>query len=71
VVKKAMSRHSIQAERVVFAPLPQLAPKADAMFRIHTQGLRAGDQRVRVQLTSDEVQQPITKEVSTRVYADQ
>ena len=65
------SRHAIQGEKVVFAPLPHLAPKADATFRIHAQGLRAGDQRVRVQLTSDEVQQPITKEVSTRVYADQ
>ena len=65
------SRHSIQGERVIFAPLPQLAPKAETVFRIHAQGLRAGDQRVRVQVTSDEVQQPITKEVSTRVYADQ
>ncbi len=65
------SRHAIRGERVVFAPMPQLAPKADATIRIHAQGLRAGDQRVRVQLTSDEVQQPITKEVSTRVYADQ
>lgn len=65
------SRHAIQGERVVFSPLPQLAPKADSTFRIHAQGLRAGDQRIRVQLTSDEVQQPITKEVSTRVYADQ
>ena len=65
------SRHAIHGDRVVFAPLPQLAPKAEALFRIHAQGLRAGDQRVRVQLTSDEVQQPITKEVSTRVYADQ
>jgi uncharacterized repeat protein (TIGR01451 family) len=65
------SRHAIQGERVIFAPLPQLAPKADAVFRIHAQGLRAGDQRVLVQLTSDEMQKPITKEVSTRVYADQ
>lgn len=65
------SRHTIQGERVIFAPLPQLAPKAESVFRIHAQGLRAGDQRVRVQVTSDEVQQPITKEVSTRVYADQ
>ena len=65
------SRHAIQGERVIFAPLRNLAPKADAVFRIQAQGLRAGDQRVRVQITSDEVQQPITKEVSTRVYADQ
>ncbi len=65
------SRHAIQGDRVIFAPLAQLAPKADAKFRIQAQGLRAGDQRVHVQVTSDEVQQPITKEVSTRVYADQ
>ena len=65
------SRHSIQGERVIFAPLRNLAPKANAVFRIQAQGLRAGDQRVRVQITSDEVQQPITEEVSTRVYADQ
>lgn len=65
------SRHTIQGDRVIFSPLPQLAPKAESVFRIHAQGLRAGDQRVRVQVTSDEVQQPITKEVSTRVYADQ
>lgn len=65
------SRHTIQGERVLFAPLPQLAPKGESVFRIHAQGLRAGDQRVRVQVISDEVQQPITKEVSTRVYADQ
>ena len=65
------TRHAIQGERVVFAPLAQLAPKAESVFRIQAQGLRAGDQRVRVQVVSDEVRQPITKEVSTRVYADQ
>ena len=65
------SRHAIQGEKVVFAPLAQLAPKAESVFRIQAQGLRAGDQRVRVQVVSDEVRQPITKEVSTRVYADQ
>ncbi len=65
------TRHSIQGERVLFAPLPQLAPKAETTFRIQAQGVRPGDQRVRVQITSDDLQQPITKEVSTRVYADE
>ena len=65
------TRHAIQGEKVIFAPLAQLAPKAEAVYRINAQGLRAGDQRVRVQVLSDEVRQPITKEVSTRVYADQ
>ena len=65
------TRHTIQGERVVFAPLPQLAPKSETIFRINAQGVRPGDQRVRVQITSDDTQQPITKEVSTRVYADE
>ena len=65
------TRHTIQGERVLFAPLPQLAPKAETTFRILAQGIRPGDQRVRIQITSDDLQQPITKEVSTRVYADE
>lgn len=65
------TRHAIQGERVVFAPLPQLGPKSDTTFRIQAQGVRPGDQRVRVQITADDLQQPITKEVSTKVYADE
>ena len=65
------SRYVVEGERVVFAPVPQLAPKAEAKFRVKVQGLRAGDQRTRVQVTTDEVREPITKELSTQVYADQ
>ena len=65
------TRHTIQGERVIFAPLPSLGPKADTTFRIQVQGTRPGDQRLRVQLTTDEVQQPITKEESTHVYSDE
>lgn len=65
------TRHAIQGERVVFAPVPQLAPKSETTFRIQAQGVRPGDQRVRVQISADDLQQPITKEVSTKVYADE
>jgi len=65
------TRHTIQGERVIFSPLPQLAPKAETIFRVQAQGVRPGDQRVRVQIETDELQQPITKEVNTRVYADE
>jgi len=63
--------HTIQGDRVIFSPLPQLAPKADTTFRIQAQGVHPGNQRVRVQVTADDLQQPITKEVNTRVYADE
>jgi hypothetical protein len=65
------TRHVVDGNRVSFAPLAQLAPKAEAKFRVQVQGLRPGDQRARVQITTDEVQEPITKEQSTRVYADE
>ena len=65
------TRHTIQGERVVFAPIPSLGPKADSTYRIQVQGTRPGDQRLRVQITTDDIQQPITKEESTRVYADE
>lgn len=65
------TRHTVQGERVLFNPLPQLAPKAETVFRIQAQGVRPGDQRVRVQIVADDLQQPITKEVNTRVYADE
>ena len=65
------SQAVVQPQQVAFAPLPQLAPQAEAKFRVKVQGLRAGDQRAKIMVTADEVQEPITKEQSTRVYADQ
>jgi uncharacterized repeat protein (TIGR01451 family) len=65
------SKETVEDHRVQFEPLARLAPKADATFRIRAQALGAGDLRVRVQLLTDEMRQPITKEESTRVYTDQ
>jgi uncharacterized repeat protein (TIGR01451 family) len=65
------TRHVVEGDKVVFAPLAQLAPKAEAKFRVQVQGLRAGDLRTKIMVTADEVQEPITKEQSTHVYADQ
>ena len=65
------TQHQIGQGQVVFAPLARLAPKADTTFRVDVQGVQAGDQRFVVRLTTDENQQPISKEESTRVYADE
>ena len=61
----------ISGQQVVFEALPRLAPKADALFRIRVQGLAKGNAQVRVQLSSDEIPGGVTKEESTRVYADE
>jgi uncharacterized repeat protein (TIGR01451 family) len=65
------TQYQIGQGQVVFAPLARLAPKADTTYRIDVQGLQPGDKRFRVQVLTSEVEQPITKEESTRVYADE
>lgn len=64
------ARYTASGNTVAFEPLARLAPKADTTFRIQAQGVQPGDQRIRVQLKTDELQQPVTKEESTRVYSD-
>jgi uncharacterized repeat protein (TIGR01451 family) len=63
--------HKVEAGRVLFEPLAQLAPKADTSYLIHVKTLAAGDQRVKVQVITDNLSSPITKEESTRVYSDE
>ena len=65
------TRHVIDGGQVTFDGLAQLAPKAEITYRVRAQGLRPGDLRVRCQLLTDEMQTPVTKEESTRVYADE
>ncbi len=65
------ARPAVNGNQILFETLSKLAPKADATYRIRVQGLQPGDQRIRVQLQTDELQPPVTKEESTRVYSDQ
>ncbi len=60
----------IQGQQIVFEPLSRLEPQQEATFRVMVQGGGPGDHRFRVQLTSDEMSEPVTKEESTRVYQD-
>jgi len=65
------ARYTIEANQVQFEGLSRLAPKADTTYRVRVQGLRPGDQRVRVMLLTDQIRTPVTKEESTRVYSDE
>jgi uncharacterized repeat protein (TIGR01451 family) len=65
------TRGVVDRDRVVFEPLARLAPKADTTYRIRVQGVAPGDQRVRIQLKTDDMSAPVTKEESTHVFADQ
>ncbi len=70
VAAEGPSQHVIDATRVAFEPLPRLAPKADTTYRVRVQGLQPGDLRLKVQVASDDIRNPVTKEESTQVYAE-
>lgn len=65
------TRHANKGQQVIFEPLSRLAPKADATYRIVVQGVKPGDVRMTIQLEADDLDQPIMKEESTRVYSDE
>jgi uncharacterized repeat protein (TIGR01451 family) len=71
VAAEGPTRHVLDGNRIVFDGVARLAPKGDATFRIRAQGVQPGDLRVRCQLKTAEMQSPVTKEESTRVYADE
>ena len=56
---------------MLFEPLAQLAPKADTVYRVQVQGVQPGDQRVAVEVNTDDIEQPIRREESTRVFGDE
>ena len=59
-----------KGQQIVMEPIAELAPREEAVYRILVQGKKAGDHLIRVQLVSDEFSTPVTKEESTKVYAD-
>lgn len=64
------TRGEIQGQQVIFEPVSRIEPKGTVQFKIQVQGIAAGDQRTIVQVSTQSIQQPITKEESTTVYSD-
>ena len=61
---------AVQGQQVVFEPLPKLAPGADVIYRVRAAAQQPGDLRFKVQLTAEQMSQPMYEERSTRVYGD-
>jgi uncharacterized repeat protein (TIGR01451 family) len=66
----ANCRFHVQGKDVVFEPLPKLAPRADAIYRVNVRGIAPGDLRFRARITADGLSEPVLKEESTKVYGD-
>ena len=57
-----------QGQQLVFDAIPTLGVKGELVYRVRVRGTVAGDQRLRVQLTCDQITSPVVKEESTRFY---
>lgn len=53
---------------IKFAPLPSLAPKAKAEWRVVVKAAKAGDVRFAVQLESNQLERPVNETESTHQY---
>ncbi len=60
----------IEGQNALFAPLDRLPPNQEAVFRVKAKALGSGDKVIKVQMISDDVNIPVTKEESTRIYTD-
>jgi uncharacterized repeat protein (TIGR01451 family) len=65
------SKHRLEGKQVIFEPLPKLAPRADALYRVNCRARAPGDLRFKARIMADSLSEPVNKEESTRVYGDE
>lgn len=61
----------VEGREVIFEPLPKLAPRVDAIYRIKVRCLTAGDARFQTRMRADDLSLPVLREESTRIYGDE
>ena len=61
----------VSGSTITFNDLLQLEPRSEKTYTIKAQCLATGDHRVIVQMQSDEMERPVTKEENTNVYGDE
>jgi uncharacterized repeat protein (TIGR01451 family) len=71
IAAEGPTQHNISGSIVDFVNLHQLAPGEIKTYLVRAQCLAVGDQRVLVQVQSDEMERPVTKEENTNVYGDE
>lgn len=64
------TRYQVRGKELVFEPLPPLAPRGEAGFRITVKGTAAGDVRFKAQVTSANLTEPVMEMEPTRIYED-
>ena len=62
--------NQIRGQQIMFSPITSLNPGDEILLTIHAKGTGAGDHRIAVNLQTDGREINVTKQESTRVYAD-
>lgn len=65
------ARYAIDRHTVQFDTIPRLDPKGEATFQVRAKATAPGDLRVKAQVQTDDMRQPVLKEENTRVYVDE
>jgi uncharacterized repeat protein (TIGR01451 family) len=61
-------KYHLEGKEVIFEPIPRLEAKSQVMIQIGVLATTAGDRRLRVQVTSDHLRLPVTREERTFAY---
>ena len=70
IAARGRTKYQIEGNRILFDSIARLPAKGESIYSVRVEGVQAGDQRFKVQMTSDETKTPVVEEESTRVYAD-
>jgi uncharacterized repeat protein (TIGR01451 family) len=63
-------RHSLEKQTILFEPIAAIGAQGQALYKVSAIAQTPGDQRVRFAIVSEQVRNPIQREISTMVYKD-
>jgi uncharacterized repeat protein (TIGR01451 family) len=59
---------TVDGNKITFAPVASIAPKANVVYKVTAKGVGQGDVRFHVELKSDQIGEPVMETEATRVY---
>lgn len=66
--RSSCGEYRIEGRKVIFDTIPILQPGRTVEFSIQAKGVKPGDARVKAEVTSDLIKDPVVNEESTQVY---
>ncbi len=66
--QREVLNYKFEGQTLIFEPIAKLAGKEDLVIRVLTKGIKAGDQRCKVEVNCDQLSQPLFKEEGGYFY---